>query len=174
MRFLIPSKGSKLKQSRAFSNNRENSSQENKIRDLIEETEIPRHDRLLESMEIFQKEMNMRFVQMYSLIYMMHSQINMAISSAISDRVLPEILNIVGSLSSEQRDTESGTSTNNQETSEETNGLKTKITKKDTRSAFDLRDTGASSVVLQIVSTICNRTNVEISQRVPLLHFSAL
>ena len=73
---------------------------------------------------------------------MMHFQINRAISSAISDRVIPEIQKIMGSLSSGQKDTESGVSINNQDTCGETNELKTKITKKDSRSAFDLRDTG--------------------------------
>ena len=72
---------------------------------------------------------------------MMHCQINRTISSAISDRVIPGIHNIMGTLSSGQRDTESDSSNNIQDNSEVTNGLKTKITKKDSRSAFDLRDT---------------------------------
>ena len=75
---------------------------------------------------------------MDSLMSMMQSQINRAIHSAISDRVIPEIQNIMGSLSSGQRDTESGTSVDNQNSSEDTVGLKTEITKKDSRSAFDL------------------------------------
>ena len=50
----------------------------------------------------------------------------------------------MGSLSSRQRDTKSGASVNNQGSSEETNGLKTKLTK-DSRSAFYVRDTGALS-----------------------------
>ena len=73
---------------------------------------------------------------------LMHAQINRAISSAINDRVIPEIQNIMGLLCSGYRDTESGTSGKYQESSEATNGWKTKITKKDFRSAFDLRDTG--------------------------------
>ena len=79
---------------------------------------------------------------MNSLMSMMHSQVHRAGSSTFSERVIPEIQNDVGSLFSGQKDTESGTSTNNQESSEESNGLKTKITKKDCRSAFDLRGTG--------------------------------
>ena len=55
--------------------------------------------------------------------------------------VIPEIQNALGTLSSGQRDTESGSSPNNQEDREGSNGLKTKITKKDSWSAFDLRDT---------------------------------
>ena len=76
-------------------------------------------------------------------MFTMHSQINRAVSSAIRDRVIIEILNMVGSLSSGQRDTVSGTtSTNNRENSvEEMHGLKTELRKEDSRSAFDLRDT---------------------------------
>ena len=61
---------------------------------------------------------------------------------AINDRVITEIQNIMGSISLEHQDTESGTSDNNQESSERTNGLKRNSTKKDSRSAFDLRDSG--------------------------------
>ena len=49
----------------------------------------------------------------------------------------------MGSMNFGQRDTESGTSTNNQDISEKkTNGVNTKLTEKISRSAFDLRDTG--------------------------------
>ena len=53
----------------------------------------------------------------------------MNISTAISDRVIHEIQSIMGSLSSGQRDTESGTSTNNQNISEKMNGLNAKLKK---------------------------------------------
>ena len=78
--------------------------------------------------------------EMDSLMSMMHSQIKRAISSVINDRVIPEIQNLIGSLSSGHRDTESGMSCNDQENNEQTTGLKTNIAKKD--SVFDLRDTG--------------------------------
>ena len=52
--------------------NRGNSSQENESWDLKGENEVPRQ-------------------QMDSLMSMMHSQISGAISSAISDRVIPEV-----------------------------------------------------------------------------------
>ena len=121
---------------------KENSSQENEMRDFNSGNDIDRRDKLMESMEIFSNEMNMRLSQeMDSLMSMMHSQLNRAMSSAINDRVIPGIRNIMGSLSLGHRDTESGTSGDNQESSEETNGLKTKLTNKDSRSAFDLRDT---------------------------------
>ena len=74
------------------------------------------------------------------MMSMMHSQINRAITSA--ERVMPEIQNILSSMSSPgNRDTESGLSPDSQEVREDTNSFKSKITKKDCRSAFDLRDT---------------------------------
>ena len=55
---------------------------------------IPRRDGILESVEIFTNEFNLRFSQeMDSMMSLMHSQINRAISSALSDRVIPEIRN---------------------------------------------------------------------------------
>ena len=58
----------------------------------------------------------------------MRSQINRAISSALSDKVIPEIHNIVSSMSSSgNSDTEDCSFPNSQENEEETNGLKTKI-----------------------------------------------
>ena len=58
----------------------------------------------------------------------------------IAERV-PEIQNMASSLTSGNKDTESGSSSNNQENSDGTTGFKIKNTKKDCRSAFDLRDT---------------------------------
>ena len=75
------------------------------------------------------------------MMSMVHAQINGAISLAISDRVIPEIRNIVSSMSSSgKRETEASSSPNSQEKRERTTGLKTRITKKDSRSACDLRD----------------------------------
>ena len=48
----------------------------------------------------------------------MHSQINRAIGSTISERTFSEIQNIVGTLSWEQRDYEFSSSNNNQDNSE--------------------------------------------------------
>ena len=127
----------------AFPNIRGNSSQENEIRDFYVENEVLRHDSFKKLVEIFSNEINKRLSQeMDCLISMMHSQINRAISSAISHGVIPGIQNMMGSLSSGHRHTESGTSANNQAKSEEMSGLKTKVTKKDSRPAFDFRDTG--------------------------------
>ena len=68
-------------------------------------------------------------------------QIRRAIGSAINGRVIPEIQNALGTRTSRQTDTESGLPPKIQEDREGTNGFKTKITKKYSRSAFDLRDT---------------------------------
>ena len=68
-------------------------------------------------------------------------QISRAMNSAINDRLIPAIQNDMGSMVLVQGDTESGTSTNNQDISVTTNGLNTKLTKKDSMSAFDLKDT---------------------------------
>ena len=71
---------------------------------------------------------------------MMLAQINRVISSAISERVIPEIRNIVSSMfSSGSRDTEANSSSNCPENREETIGIK-KL-KRDSRSAYDLRNT---------------------------------
>ena len=73
---------------------------------------------------------------------MVHNQINRAISIAISERVIPEMQNIVSSMSSSgNRDTEASMSQSSQENRENSSGLKTKILKKDSRSVGDLRDT---------------------------------
>ena len=98
-------------------------------------------------METFTSEFNMRLSQeMDSMMFMMHNQINRAISTAIAERVIPEIQNIVSSMSSSgNRDTEASSSSNSQENTERQNGFKTKITKNDSRSACDLRATRDSS-----------------------------
>ena len=80
------------------------------------------------------------------MMSMMHSQINRAISNAITERVIPEIQNIVSSMySSGNRDNEASLSPCSQENRENPSGLRSKITKKDSRSVGDLRDTAPSS-----------------------------
>ena len=75
------------------------------------------------------------------MMSMMHNQINRAISAAIAEMVIPEIQNIVSSMSySGNRDTEDSSSPNSLENTEGNNGFKSKITKGDCRSAVDLRD----------------------------------
>ena len=61
---------------------------------------------------------------------------------ALLHTVIPEIQSLMGTLSSGQMDTESNSSNNRQETNcDEINGLKPKLTKQDSRSTFELRDT---------------------------------
>ena len=81
------------------------------------------------------------------MISMMHNQINRAVTTAINERVIPEIQNIASSMSSAgHRDTEASSSPNSQENRESASGPKIKIAKKDSRSVGDLRETlGQSS-----------------------------
>ena len=80
------------------------------------------------------------------MMSMMHSQINRAISNAIAERVIPEIQNIVSSMSSSgNRDTEASASPNSQENRECSSGFKSKFAKKDSQSACDLRDIAGRS-----------------------------
>ena len=76
-----------------------------------------------------------------SLMNILQVQITRTINSAINDRVISVLQNAMVTLSSGQRDTESGSSPNNQEDREGSIGLQIKNTKKDSRSACDLRDT---------------------------------
>ena len=108
--------------------------------------ETTRSDRHLESMERLSEELNLRLSQVAdSLMNILQVQITEAIISAINNSVIPEIQNAMGTLSSGQRDTESGSSQNNHDNTEGSNGLKTKIIKKDSRSACNLRDTEGRS-----------------------------
>ena len=88
---------------------------------------IPRQDRFQETMETFTSEFNMRISQkMDSRMSLMHNQMNRAISTAIAERVIPEIQNIVSSMSSSgNRDTETSWSPNSQENTERFKGFKT-------------------------------------------------
>ena len=111
------------------------------------ENNLPRQDDIRQSLETFSNEFNLRLSQeMDSMMSMVHSQINRAISNAISERVIPEIQNIVSSMSSSgNRDTEASVSPNSQENRECSSGFKPKFTKGDSRSVCDLRDTTGRS-----------------------------
>ena len=72
--------------------NRENSSQENEIRDIDSRNEPVRESRLVESINMLSGEMNARMSrEMEAMMDLMQSQISRAISSAISERIIPEI-----------------------------------------------------------------------------------
>ena len=109
-----------------------------------------------QSFETFSNEFSLRMSQeMDSMMSMMHSQINRAITTAKAERVIPEIQNVAYSMSSTgHRDTEASTSPNSQENRENASGPKIKIAKKDSRSVGDLRDTtgcGSYNDCLQFV-----------------------
>ena len=92
---------------------------------------IPNQDRFQETMETFTSEFNMRLSQdMDTMLCILYSQINRAISSTLAERVLPEIQNIVSSMSSSRNsDTESGLSPDNQGIRKAQRGLKPKVPK---------------------------------------------
>ena len=119
----------------------EGNSHANGFGHYVFENMIPRLYMFQETMETFTSEFKMRLSQhMDSMMSMMHNQINRAISAAIAERVIPEIQNIASSMpSSGYRNTEIS-SPNSQENTEGSNGFKSKITKKDSRSASDLRN----------------------------------
>ena len=110
------------------------------------ENNLPRQNDIRQSLETFSNEFNLRLSQeMDSMMSMMHSQINRAISNAITERVIPGIQSIVSSMSSSgNRDTETSASPNSQENRECLSGFKPKFAKGDSRSACDLRDTARS------------------------------
>ena len=75
--------------------------------------------RRLESMELLSGELILMLSQVKdSLMDILQVQISRAISSVINGRVIPEIQNAIGTMSSGQRDTESGSSPNTQEDKE--------------------------------------------------------
>ena len=115
----------------------------NDLGNFIQGNEPHGRNDIRQSFETLSNEFNLRLSQeMDSMMAMVHSQINRAISAAISEKVLPEIQNIVSSMSSSgNRDTEASMSPDSQENRENPSGLKTKLLKKDSRSVGDLRDT---------------------------------
>ena len=121
---------------------------ENEYRDYQHENDVLRQNEIRHSFETFSNEFNLRLSQeMDSMMSMMHNQINRAVTTAINERVIPEIQNIASSMSSAgHRDTEASLSPNSQENRESVSGPKIKIAKKDSRSVGDLRETlGQSS-----------------------------
>ena len=121
--------------------NRENSSQENEIRDIDSRNEPVRESRLVESINMLPGEMNARMSrEMEAMMDLMQSQISRAISSAMSERVIPEIQNMVENLPLSQHGVEPCTSTNEDGIGNVWKNANTKFTKKDSRSACALRD----------------------------------
>ena len=120
---------------------RDNSSQENEIRDIDIRNEPDREGRLIESINILSGEMNARMSrEMETMMDLMHTQISRAINSAISERIIPEIQNMVGNLPLNHCCVEPCTSTNEDGNRNVWKNANTELTKKDSRSACDLRD----------------------------------
>ena len=121
----------------------DNMHQSSDYRGFAYENDPSRQNDVRQSFEVFSNEFNLRLSQeMDSMLSMVHNQINRAIGTAISERVIPEIQNIVSSMSSSgNRDTETSMSPGSQVNTENTSGWKSKLTKKDSRSACDLGDT---------------------------------
>ena len=129
--------------------------QRNDYREFDYESNPLRQNDVSQSSETFSNEFNLRLSQKDSMMSMVHNQINRAIRTAISERSIPEIQNIVSSMSSSgNRDTEASLSPENQGNRENTSGLRTKITKKDSRSACDLRDTAGPGSYTTFLMTI--------------------
>ena len=124
-----------------------NAYQENEYRDYSHGNDLLRQNEVRQSFETFSNEFSLRLSQeMDSMMSMMHSQINRAITTAIAERVIPETQNIANSMSSTgHRDTEASSSPSSQENRESASGPKTKIAKKDSRSVGDLRETTGQS-----------------------------
>ena len=121
--------------------NRENSSQENEIRDIDNRNEPVRESRLIESINMLSGEMNARMSrEMETMMDLMQSQISSAISSAISERIIPEIQNMVENLPLSQPGGGPCMSSNEDGMRNVWKSSNTKLTKKDSRSACDLRD----------------------------------
>ena len=121
--------------------NRENSSQENEIRDINNQNEPVREERLVESINTLSSEMNARMSrEMETMMDFMQNQISRAINCAISERIIPEIQNMVGNLPLNQHGVEPPTSFDENRTGNMWKNTNEKITKKDSRSACDLRD----------------------------------
>ena len=148
---------SAIEQSSVQGDIEDNTHQRSDYRDFAYKNDPLRQNDVIQSFETFSNEFNLRLSQeMDSMMSMVHNQINRAIITAISERVIPEIQNIVSSMSSSgNRDTEANMSPNSQENRENTSGLKTKLTKKDSLSACDLRDTtGRGSYTLSFCSPV--------------------
>ena len=117
-------------------------------------------------------EMNARMSrEMETMMDIMLSQISSAISSAISERVIPEIQNMVENLPVGQYGVEPCTSTNEDGIRNVWKNTNTKLTKKDSRSACNLRDhTDSVPYTLNFVFAIqCHQSYSEFSVTPPAL-----
>ena len=83
----------------SFPNRKNSSSQENEIRDISNRNEPVREERLIKSINILSGEMIARMSrEMETMMDFMQTQISRAFSCAISERIIPEIQNMVENL----------------------------------------------------------------------------
>ena len=109
--------------------------------DIDSGNEPVRESRLIESINTLSDEMNARMSrEMEAMMDLMQSQITRAISSAISERIIPEIQNMVEILPLSQHGVEPGKSLNEDGVRSAWENTNTRLTKKDSRSACDLRE----------------------------------
>ena len=121
--------------------NRENSSQENEIRDISNRNDPVREERLIESIKTLSGEMNARVSrELETMMDFMQNQISRAINCAFSERIIPEMQNIVENLPLNQQGVKPCSSSNENGTGNVWKNANVKFTKKDSRSACDLRD----------------------------------
>ena len=128
--------GPEGKQDTQSLHNRENASQGNleNIRDIENRNGSIRQEGLSESINILSDEMNaMFFREKDSMMDLLQSHINRAISSAMNDRVVPEIQNIIGNLPLNRNGPEPSTSLNEAGISNAWKNKNTKFAKKDSR-----------------------------------------
>ena len=152
---------SAIEQSSVQGDIEDNFHQRSDYREFSYEIDPLRQNDVRQAFETFSNEFNLRLSQeMDSMMSMVHNQINRAISTATSEIVIPEIQNIVSPMSSSgYRDTEASMSPNSQENRENASGLKTNITKKDSRSICDLRDNTGRGSYLDVRTLKVNVTS---------------
>ena len=132
-----------IEQSSAHEDADTNTYRRYEYRGFTYEDDSLRQNEVRQSFEAFSNEVNLRLSQeMDSMMSVMYSQINKAMTTAIPERVIPAIESIANSMSSTgHRETQASMSPNSQENRENASGPKIKIAKKDSRSVGDLRDT---------------------------------
>ena len=118
---------------------RELSSQGNEIRDTGKRNGSLRQERLSESINILSDEMNASFSRNGFVDDVLQSQINRKISSAIKDRVIPEIQNIMRRLPLNRNGPEPSTSLTEDSIGNAWKNKNTKVTKKESTSACERR-----------------------------------
>ena len=117
--------------------NRENSSQVNEIRNIHNGICPTRRDGRVESTDILSVETDIRISQVMDSLM---NILQMRIRRAIKDRVILELQNIVGALFSSGKESGTGMSTCHQDLSDRPGVSNNNLSKKDSRSACDLRD----------------------------------